>query len=673
MASVPLPRLNVAPPPEAPARPALSVLLALSSPAARALVIGVLEERGHRGQSVADANTALAICQDSAIDLVCLDPQFSGRDGFELCRSIRRLKLARPPVVLMVVSPEFPAQLQEALAAGADGYLSAPLQLAVLQARLDVIERQRARAASSLPHADRPSRTAHGARSRDAVDRRAGQLLNALPDAVLALDDGGHVVWSNPAAERRFGTSRDRLAGKAVETLLRCGDGAPLPHEIDGALEAGTQRVGAMQGRRDDGSTFAAQATFVPLTGFSKSSGWLVTVRESSQDAFEALQHRESAKMGAVASVASGIANDFNNALAAVGSSIEAARLLLPSTPDPIRLELDGAMSATRNAARLVRRLLHFSRPAPSRRTPVNPRLLMEEAAVVLRLDLEPKVTLVTRFEHGDWNVMADVEQIVDLLVSMGYNAREAMPNGGILTLRTAKAPASAAPPVPGQARDFVRLEVSDTGIGIPPDQISRIFEPMFTTKTAGVGAGMGLATAWNVLRQHDGGITVESAPGKGSTFRIYLPQAAAEVAIATEPRARPAPTTGPNTILLVDDEPAVRRPLRRALEHHGYAILEARDGVEALEVYQSRRDRIGLVILDEKMPRMAGHQVLAEMRRIDPLLPIVMTTGYSPESDDLPSPAALADGYLKKPYELAKLTGMVRKLLDQGAEPALS
>lgn len=672
MASAPLPQSSAAPAPEAFQRPALAVLLALSNPAARGLVMGILEERGHRGEAVADTNTALAQIQDSVVDLVCLDPQFSGRDGFELCRSIRRLNLERPPVILMVVSPEFPAQLQEALAAGADGYLSAPLQAPVLQARLEVIERQRSRPHNLARTPERAGRSRNGARSRENFDRRAGQLLNALPEAVLALDDGGQIVWSNPAAERRFGTSRDRLSGMPVGLLLRSGDGAPLPHLLRGGLEAGTQRLSSMQGQRDDGTVFPAHATFVPLTGFSTQTGWLVTVRESSQDAFEALQHRESAKMGAVATVAAGIANDFNNALAAVGSSIEAARLLLNSTPDPIRLELDAAMSATRNAARLVRRLLHFSRPAPSRRVPVNPRALVEEAAQVLRLDLEPRITLVTRYEHGDWNVMADVEQIVDLLVSMGSNAREAMPKGGQLTLRTARAPAAGAPPVPGEARDFVRLEVSDTGCGIPADQISRIFEPLYTTKQGGLGSGMGLATAWNVLRQHDGGITVESAPGQGSTFRIYLPQVEIE-ALRADIREVRAPANGVTTILLVDDEAGVRRPLRRALEHHGYAILEAKDGVEALEVYELKRDRIGLVILDEKMPRMCGHDVLVELRRIDPLLPVVLTTGYSPENGDHPAAAAMADGYLRKPYELSRLTGMVRQLLDQGVGSAVN
>lgn len=650
--------------PEMATRPALSALLALSDPDTRALCAAVLRERGHSVRAADDAAATLAACETAPPDLLFLEPQFTERDGFELCRRLRRLPQPRPMLVLMVLSPGNPSLLQQALAAGADGYLSTPLEAAALHSRLDVLEWQRSRPAGSAELRESGGTRGAGSRARESAERTAGHLLDAMPEAVFALGEEGQIVWSNPAAEHRFGASRDRLAGRPVSALLTSVEGEGVPQLLAAGAEGGTRQMRSVRARKDDGTVFGAQATFVPLTGLSADSGWLVTVRDNASDAFETLQQRESAKMGAVATVASGIANDFNNALAAVSSSIEAARLQLPSSRNPVRTELDAAMHATRNAARLVRRLLHFSRPSPSRRLPLNPKMLVDEATGVLRLDLDPRIALVTQFDHGDWYALADLEQIVDLLVSMGYNARESMPQGGTLTLRTARTPASsAAPPVPGQARDFVRIEMSDTGCGIPPEHISRIFEPLFTTKQAGRGSGMGLSTAWNVLRQHEGGMTVDSAPGAGSTFRVYIPRTL-EIEAAREPSV-PAPGSG--TILLVDDEPSVRRPLRRALEHYGYTVLEARDGIEALEVYASAAGRIRLVVLDEKMPRMCGHEVLAELRQRDPDLPVVLTSGYSPEDADLPASVGMADGYLVKPYELSQLTGMVRQLLDRG------
>ena len=656
-----LPTSSAARRPDAALRPALSALLVLSDPAARELCAAVLRDRGHSVREAGDGEAAFAACEDSPPDLLFLEARFTQRDGFELCRRLRRLAQPRPPVILMVMSPGNPALLQEALAAGADGYFSTPLEAAALHTRLDVLEWQRTRPPALSSTGDSAPRGS--SRARESAERTAGRLLDALPEAVLAIGDGGQILWSNPAAEQRFGASRDRLSGRSVATLFPGADGAALPEFLQNAGGGSPRTLRALKARRDDGTSFLAQATFVPLTGLSADMGWLVTVRDTASEAFEDLQQRESVKMGAVATVASGIANDFNNALAAVSSSIEAARLQLPSSRNPVRTELDAAMHATRNAARLVRRLLHFSRPSPSRRVPLNPKLLVDEAAGVLRLDLDPRIVLVTRFDHGDWYAHADLEQIVDLLVSMGYNARESMPQGGTLTIRTARTPAASAQPVPGPAKDYVRIEMSDTGCGIPQEHISRIFEPLFTTKQAGRGSGMGLSTAWNVLQQHEGGVTVESAPGAGSTFRVYLPRTL-EVELAQE-RTVPAPGSG--TILLVDDEPSVRRPLRRALEHYGYTVLEARDGVEALEVYGTASDRIRLVVLDEKMPRMCGHEVLAELRVRDPDLPVLLTSGYSPEDADLPDSMSLADGYLVKPYELSQLTSMVRQLLDRG------
>jgi CheY-like chemotaxis protein len=217
--------------------------------------------------------------------------------------------------------------------------------------------------------------------------------------------------------------------------------------------------------------------------------------------------------------------------------------------------------------------------------------------------------------------------------------------------------------------REFLRIEVKDTGAGIPAEVLPRIFEPFFTTKEAGRGSGLGLATAYAVLRQHEGGITVESVVGAGSTFQIYLPR-------SLEPQAPIAPAlalepgSGSGTILLVDDEPAVRRPLRQALGICGYVVLEAGDGLEALRIHGQRDTAVDLVVLDVKMPGMSGWDVLAELKRRAPALPVILTSGYTREDSTPPVAAAVPDGYLPKPYDLAELTAQVRQLLQQRRPP---
>ncbi len=496
-------------------------------------------------------------------------------------------------------------------------------------------------------------------------------ILAALPDAILVLDPLGVVREVNPAAERLFGRSAEALRNAPVDRLLTLAEGAPgaggLATWLRGARLTAAQRWSGCRGRLLDGTEFSCDASIAPLAGGGSAPGrWVVSLQETGSRDFRSTQRRESAKMAAIATLAAGIANDFNNALAAITGSIEAARLRLVSQNRVPPRELIEAKEATRGAARLVRRLLNFARPSPGSRRTVDPGLLIEETAQVLRRDLDPRITLVTRFDHGDWRLLADMEQLTDLLVSVGLNAIEAMPLGGSLTISTTRIAGGwgAGAPEALAGREFLRIEMKDSGTGIPAEILPRIFEPFFTTKETGRGSGLGLATAYTVLRQHEGGITVESAPGAGSTFHIYLPRTT-EARTPTAPTRSLEPGSGSGTILLVDDESAVRRPLRQALGICGYVVLEARDGIEALRIHAQSETAVDLVLLDVKMPGMSGWDVLAELKRRAPALPVILTSGYTKEDSTPPPSAAAPDAYLPKPYDLAELTGQVRQLLN--------
>jgi PAS domain S-box-containing protein len=492
-------------------------------------------------------------------------------------------------------------------------------------------------------------------------------VLAALPDAILILDPLGIVREANPAAARLFGRPAEQLRTLPVDRLLTLPDGgSALAGVLRTARPASVLRWAGCRGRAQDGGEFACDAALAPLTGPGAPGRWVIALQESGSREFHAVQRRESAKMAAVATLAAGIANDFNNALAAINGSIEAARLRIVSQDRVPPRELLEAREATHGAARLVRRLLNFARPSPGLRRPTDPGQILEDAVQVLRRDLDPRITLVTRTDHGEWRIRADVEQLTDLLVSLGHNAVEAMPEGGILTLATARIAGGGWGPGAPQGvvgREFVRFEVKDTGIGIPAETLPRIFEPFFTTKDAGRGSGLGLATAYAVLQQHEGGITVESAVGAGSSFQIFLPR-------TTEALARPSgarriePGHGTGTILLVDDESAVRRPLRQALGICGYSVIEARNGIEALRVHAQPDQAIDLVVLDVKMPGMSGWDVLTELKRRAPLLPVILTSGYTEEDSARPTGTVAPEAYLPKPYDLADLAELVRRLL---------
>jgi signal transduction histidine kinase/CheY-like chemotaxis protein len=490
-------------------------------------------------------------------------------------------------------------------------------------------------------------------------------LFVALPDAVLLLDPLGLVRDANPAAERLLQRSAEQLRSCPIDRLVALPDsGATLAGQLRAGRVSGGMRWVGCRARMADGRDLACEVGLAPLSGPGAPARWAVTLQETERRDFQAIQRQESVKMAAVATLAAGIANDFNNALAAISGSIEAARLRIVSQDRVPPRELLEAREATRGAARLVRRLLNFARPSPGLRRPLDPGILVEDASQVLRRDLDSSITLVTRLEHGDWRIGVDVEQLTDLIVSVGHNAIEAMPGGGVLTLATARAAGGGgATPQSTSGREFVRIEIRDTGVGIPAEVLPRIFEPFFTTKEAGRGSGLGLATAYAVLQQHQGGITVESAPGAGSAFHLYLPRTH-ELVAAPVPSLTLEPGTGQGTILIVDDEAAVRRPLRQALGLCGYSVVEARDGLEALRLHAQPEPVIDLVLLDVKMPGMSGWEVLTELKRRNAALPVVLTSGYTQEDSIRPADAPPPDAYLPKPYDLGELTAQVRRLL---------
>jgi len=381
---------------------------------------------------------------------------------------------------------------------------------------------------------------------------------------------------------------------------------------------------------------------------------------------FRETQLRETIKMEALADLATGIANDFNNALAAISGSIELAWMHLGPGQDPALQELAVARGAAHRAARLVRRLFACSRAAPSLRRPVDPGNIVSTAVDLLRREFETSVIVETALAHGDWRVSADFEQLCDILLNLGYNARDAMPEGGVVRFSTARVHSPEETGIPASvagAEEFVRLDVRDTGVGIPHEILPRIFEPFFTTKGPGRGAGLGLATVYSVLRQHQGGVTVETAVGEGTTFHIFLPRTFDAPAPAL-PVATPGPVGSGETILVVDDEMDLRHAMREALEQLHYVVLEASDGTEGVEVLAREGQRVRLVLLDVVMPRQSGWATLAAMRQIRPSIRVIMTSGNLPPGDATPGDHRV-QGLLRKPYSLAELAREVRRVLD--------
>jgi CheY-like chemotaxis protein len=269
------------------------------------------------------------------------------------------------------------------------------------------------------------------------------------------------------------------------------------------------------------------------------------------------------------------------------------------------------------------------------------------------------------------WPVEADPGQIHQVLVNLCVNSRDAMPDGGSLTIRTVnrfldEAYCRLHPDArPGE---FVELSVSDTGHGMDEATLARIFEPFFTTKELGKGTGLGLAMVYGSIRQHGGWITVESEPGRGTTFRILLPRTPT-VSLPVEEPAMAAEAVGAGTVLLVDDEEPIRRLGRAILEAAGHRVLEASDGAEAIEVFRRHQPEIQLVLLDMMMPRKGGRETLEELHRLAPDVPVVLASGFAPVSAE-ELQALGAASYIQKPFRLLELSRTVRRALQDKVTP---
>jgi PAS domain S-box-containing protein len=367
-------------------------------------------------------------------------------------------------------------------------------------------------------------------------------------------------------------------------------------------------------------------------------------------------QFRQAQKMEAVGHLAGGIAHDFNNLLTVITGYSD---LLLGRAAEaaPERRPLAEIAAAAARAAELTRQLLAFSRRQALRPRVLDLNALVSRVQSFLERLLGEHIQLETRLSPGAWPVRVDPAQMEQVIVNLAVNARDAMPDGGRLTLSTAN--------ITANGRHYVSLEVCDTGCGMDAATRAHIFEPFFTTKGPNKGTGLGLPTAQGIILQSGGSIDVESEPGQGTTIRISLPRVNAALDVDEIPEV--VPRGGRETILLVEDQDAVRKLARRTLEEYGYHVLEAASAAEALELAQGTPERIHLAVTDVVMPGMSGREMVERLMMQRPGLLALFISGYS--SDLLAPEGELVPGirFLQKPFTPAALALKVRCVLDAG------
>ena len=530
-----------------------------------------------------------------------------------------------------------------------------------------------------------------GLSEQRAAEVRFTRFFNSAPMAIAALDRDGKVLRTNAPFHRLFGGLFDHDAvdrHQTLETVVHERDREAFRKALSSAVDRQADIASIDSAMPNDDTRylrFYFNTTADETEGDGVEAAFVYAVEVTEQKAFEA-QIAQSQKMQAVGQLAGGIAHDFNNVLTAI---IMSSDLLLtnhrpsdPSFPDIMNIK----QNANR-AASLVRQLLAYSRRQTLRPQVISLMDVLADLRMLLQRLVGPEISL--KIEHGRdlWPVKADVGQLEQVVVNLVVNARDAMPKGGSVTVRTRNLDMSEVAAFGYRElveADYVLVSIQDTGTGIPAAIRDKIFEPFFTTKDVGKGTGLGLSMVYGIVKQTGGFIYLDTEEGKGTTFNIFLPRYDAEKpaltageslpddakpasqSVASEAKQINQDLSGSATVLLVEDEDSVRMGGVRALQSRGYTVHEASSGVEALEVMEELGGQVDIVVSDVVMPEMDGPTLLKELRAKYGDIRFIFVSGYAEDAFAKNLPPDSKFGFLPKPFSLKQLAAAVKDMLEQ-------
>ncbi|MEW6510762.1 MAG: PAS domain S-box protein [Bacteroidota bacterium] len=514
---------------------------------------------------------------------------------------------------------------------------------------------------------------------RDVTARKHGEeelarlkmAVEQAAESILITETDGTIVFVNPAFERTTGYNRAEVIGRTPQ-FLRSGEHEEAFYAAMWAtLSRGEVWSGHITNRRKNGTMAEEQMVISPVRDASgKMVNYVAVMRDMTHEVEMERRLRQSQKMESLGQLAGGIAHDFNNVLGVIQGGLS---LLKSRVADPSLLRyVDIGESAVNRGADVAKRLLTFSREGQLALRPVAVADVVDELIRVLQHSLEKTIEIVIDIPHDLPIIQGEAGQLYQMLLNLCLNARdailEAQPGSG-----TGRITISART-VPGEevrkhfkgasAPSYVHIALADTGIGMSEEVRSRVFDPFFTTKPTGKGTGLGLAVVYGIVQSHHGLIDLDSTPGAGTTFHIYL-QAFPERQLIQEVKDDRPPVGGNENILVVEDERALRELVAELLESYGYTVMQAEDGMEGLAMYMERKNSIDIVITDMGLPRMSGKDMFDRVREIDPSARVILASGYLEPGLKSRLFTAGAKAFIQKPYQPNEVLRVVRDVLD--------
>jgi two-component system, cell cycle sensor histidine kinase and response regulator CckA len=513
----------------------------------------------------------------------------------------------------------------------------------------------------------RPKTTSVGAVPMD----RLRAVFDGMFDGVWLVAPDGTTTYANGAMARLLGTTRDEMHGR------------PLANFLDEAVRADTaaflarlhthagERIELRFRRADGGDLYGVVAGSPIETAEGVFVGAMLNVSDVTGKRSIDAQMIQNQRLEAIGEFAGGIAHDFNNLLTSIQGYTELARADLPAG-DPARADLDQVLASAELASAITRKLLAFTRRQVLAPVDVDPGQVIADLVPILRPLMGDNIDLALHIDVDHAWITVDPTQLEQVIVNLAVNARDAMPEGGTIKIAVGNVVPTdpQRPDADLTAGPFVRVSVSDTGVGMDEATRARAFDPFFTTKGPGRGTGLGLSTVFGIVAQSGGQIIVETAPGMGSAFHIDLPRAGTAVRPVPRP-AEPPALHRSGVVLLVEDDPPVRRFVRRTLEGAGYRVLESVDGAEAVRLSEAWDDEIDVLLTDIVMPGAHGRDVAATIRAQRPHIGVVFMSGYAQDAIERDGKLTASGRFLSKPFSGDALKRSVRRAADASRHPA--
>ncbi|MCX8044652.1 MAG: response regulator [Desulfobacterota bacterium] len=620
----------------------------------------LLRRQGYHITTASSGKEAVQVLAGSEFDLILLDmvlPDLTGSHILDYVNSLNKDMLT-----IVITGNASIESAVNALRKGAYDYLKKPFEYEELLKRVGNALQQKKLAFEKRIISGKLVRT----------ERLYQYLVDHSPDIIYILDARGCFSFVNIAVERLLGYTPASLYGVSLLDIVHSEDreraaaylsdqqhaiGEPVPIQIKLTLHGDGQRF----------KFFELTHTALNLALPDTEDETYVTYGIARDISYRKLledQLFQSKKMEALGSLASGIAHDFNNVL--MGIMGYTSLMLADIGEDhPHYAKLHSIEQHVRSGANLTRQLLNFARGKSGDIKVININEVIDKTALMFGRT-KKELTIVRQLDPALWPVAVDIGQMEQVFLNLYLNAWQAMPGGGTLSLATENRYLS------GHKADLYRLpagkyiavSISDTGVGMDEDVVQRIFEPFFTTKESEHGTGLGLASVYNIIKHHNGSISVRSRKGHGTTFTLLLP--ATDMPVLREERPVGVLLPGTETVLLVDDEQTMLDVGTEILEAMGYTVITAQNGVEALRHYQNPEGSIDIVIVDLIMPQMNGEDLCRELRRINPDAKILLSTGYSIEGEFAASLQQVCDGFIQKPFAMTELSQKLRTILDR-------